>query len=121
MDVLLVLFGLIALAIPFLLPVISLVSGYRTRQRVAVLEAALEEQKAATGGLTAILLELKRDLRSGVPQEGPAAAPAPWSPAAFSAASSTVSASRRTGSDRSRQTRICRSSRKRPACSTASS
>jgi Predicted membrane protein (DUF2339) len=78
LEVFLVLLGLVVLAIPFLLPVITFVSGFRTRRRVAALETALREQQAATERLTARLLELKSEVR-------PAAAPAPAPPAAVPA------------------------------------
>jgi uncharacterized membrane protein len=72
----LILFALVVVAIPLVLPIVSLISGYTTRRRVDSLEAALERQKATIESLSARVLELKRDVRVAAPAEPPGAAPA---------------------------------------------
>ena len=59
---------LLALALPFVLPIASWVSARRTRARVAALESVVAEQTAALERLSARLLELGREIK-------PAAAP----------------------------------------------
>ena len=64
---------LLALAVPFILPIASWVSARRTRSRVDDLEAIVSEQREAIERLSKRLVELKRELRE--PETAPAAAP----------------------------------------------
>jgi hypothetical protein len=54
---------LLALALPFVLPIASWVSARRTRARVAALESVVAEQTAALERLSARLLELGREIK----------------------------------------------------------
>lgn len=67
---------LLALAVPFILPIASWVSARRTRSRVADLEMVVEEQREAIERLSKRIVELKREWR-----EPEVAAPAPPPPA----------------------------------------
>ena len=58
--VLWVLVGLVALAIPFILPLVSVVSMWRLRRRLRTLENSVEEQARIIDVLGARLLELTR-------------------------------------------------------------
>jgi hypothetical protein len=66
------LLGLIVLGVIFVLPLALWVALYRTRTRLSLLEAALEEQTAAVRVLSAVVAELKG--------RAPAAAPTPPPP-----------------------------------------
>ena len=75
------LFGLLALVVPFVLPIASWVSAQRTRSRVLHLESIVEEQRAEVERLSKRLAELRREVRpasvAGAPET---AAPVPPQP-----------------------------------------
>ena len=77
---------LLALALPFVLPIASWVSARRTRARVAALENVVEEQTAALERLSARLLELGREIEGRDRDAGVRPRPAPATPLGCEAA-----------------------------------
>jgi uncharacterized membrane protein len=79
--VLWVLVGLVALAIPFILPLVSVVSMWRLRRRLRAVETSVEEQARLIEVLGARLLELTRaEPRTSTPQPPAASEPIPSTP-----------------------------------------
>lgn len=82
MEIVGALLALIGLAIFVLLPIVSAVFAFVTRQRVGALEQRVEEHRAAIASLEAQLTRLRRDAQEKSPAQAkpaaePAAAPAP--------------------------------------------
>ncbi|MGH9331336.1 MAG: hypothetical protein ACRD09_12900, partial [Vicinamibacterales bacterium] len=74
-------FGLLALAVPFVLPIAAWVSARRTRARVEALEAALDAQKITLDLLTEHIRTLQRDVPERAPQPPPMRKPVVEAPA----------------------------------------
>ncbi|OFW07496.1 MAG: hypothetical protein A3H96_07095 [Acidobacteria bacterium RIFCSPLOWO2_02_FULL_67_36] len=73
----LLLVGLVALAIPFLLPIALWIHSRETRARLEALEALVEEQAAALRRVDARMAQLRRETRSQPGEERPETAGAP--------------------------------------------
>ena len=80
------LFWLLLAAIPFVLPIASWVSAWRTRTRVDELSRTIRDQQSAIDALSIQIAQLKREARSAQPtaQEPAAAADGATAPAARS-------------------------------------
>ncbi|MGH9315198.1 MAG: hypothetical protein ACRD1S_18590, partial [Vicinamibacterales bacterium] len=74
-------FGLLALAVPFVLPIAAWVSARRTRARVEALEAALDAQKITVDLLTERIRTLQRDAPERAPEPPPLRKPVVEAPA----------------------------------------
>ena len=66
-------FGVILLTVPFLLPIALWVALYRTRTRLALLEAALQEQREVLNRVSGQLAQLSARPAPGPPLETPPA------------------------------------------------
>jgi uncharacterized membrane protein len=81
---------LLALALPFVLPIASWVSARRTRRRVAALEALVSEQTAALEQMSALVKELRREMRAPTTPTAAPQAPRPADAAAVPAQPAAV-------------------------------
>jgi uncharacterized membrane protein len=91
----LLLFALVVLAVPYVLPILQWVYARNTRSRVEMLESVVEEQRAAIERMNKRLLEIRREIQqpasappddarapAGRPAEAPAPAAAETTPVA---------------------------------------